>query len=63
MHKNKIYISLIPIILFLSDYLAVVLSEYTAVNIRNYFITYSYLKITPFLMYFIIPFFIYAVCS
>ncbi len=57
MHKNKIYISLIPIILFLSDYLAVVLSEYTAVNIRNYFITYSYLKITPFLMYFIIPFF------
>lgn len=48
---------LIPVILFFSDYLAVVLAEHIAVNIRNYFITYTYLKITPFMMYFVIPFF------
>lgn len=54
---NRFYIMLISLILFFSDYLAIILAEYTAVNIRNYFITYSYLKITPFMMYFLIPFF------
>ena len=54
---NRFYIMLISVILFFSDYLAIILAEYTAVNIRNYFITYSYLKITPFMMYFLIPFF------
>ena len=48
---------MIPLILFLSDYAAVVLSEHIAVNIRNYFVTYNYLKITPFMMYFVVPFF------
>lgn len=48
---------MIPLILFLSDYAAVVLSEHIAVNIRNYFVTDNYLKITPFMMYFVIPFF------
>lgn len=56
-HKNGLYISLIPVILFISDYLAVILAEHAAVYIRNYFITYSYLKIKPFVMYFVIPFF------
>ncbi len=55
--NNKFYIVLIPVILFLSDYAAVVLSEHIAVNIRNYFVTYNYLKITPFMMYFVVPFF------
>lgn len=54
---NKFYTVLIPVILFLSDYAAVVLSEHIAVNIRNYFVTYNYLKITPFMMYFVVPFF------
>lgn len=54
---NKFYTVLIPVILFLSDYAAVVLSEHIAVNIRNYFMTYNYLKITPFMMYFVVPFF------
>ncbi len=54
---NKFYTAVIPLILFLSDYVAVVLSEHIAVNIRNYFVTDNYLKITPFMMYFVIPFF------
>lgn len=54
---NKFYTVLIPVILFLCDYAAVVLSEHIAVNIRNYFVTYNYLKITPFMMYFVVPFF------
>lgn len=54
---NKFYTVLIPVILFLSDYAAVVLSEHIAVNIRNYFVTYNYLKMTPFMMYFVVPFF------
>lgn len=54
---NKFYTLLIPVILFLSDYVAVVLSEHIAVNIRNYFVTYNYLKMTPFMMYFVVPFF------
>lgn len=54
---NKFYTLLIPVILFLSDYAAVVLSEHIAVNIRNYFVTYNYLKMTPFMMYFVVPFF------
>lgn len=57
MYKNRAYTALIPVILFFSDYLAIVLSEYIAVNIRNHFVTYSYLKIKPFMMYFVIPFF------
>lgn len=57
MYKNRAYTALIPMILFFSDYLAIVLSEYIAVNIRNHFVTYSYLKIKPFMMYFVIPFF------
>lgn len=54
---NKFYTVLIPVILFLSDYAAIVLSEHIAVNIRNYVVIYSYLKITPFMMYFVVPFF------
>ncbi len=54
---NKFYTVLIPVILFLSDYAAVVLSGHIAVNIRNYFVTYNYLKMTPFMMYFVVPFF------
>ncbi len=54
---NKFYTVLIPVILFLSDYAAVVLSEHIAVNIRNYFVTDNYLKMTPFMMYFVVPFF------
>lgn len=54
---NKFYTVLIPVIVFLSDYAAVVLSEHIAVNIRNYFVTYNYLKMTPFMMYFVVPFF------
>lgn len=54
---NKFYTLLIPVILFLSDYAAVVVAEHIAVNIRNYFVTDNYLKITPFMMYFVIPFF------
>lgn len=54
---NKFYTVLIPVILFLSDYAAVVLSEHIAVNVRNYFVTYNYLKMTPFMMYFVVPFF------
>ena len=54
---NKFYTLLIPVILFLSDYAAVVVSEHIAVNIRNYFVTYNYLKMTSFMMYFVIPFF------
>ena len=54
---NKLYTAVIPLILFLSDYVAVVLSEHIAVNIRNYFVTDNYLKITPFMMYFVVPFF------
>lgn len=57
MYKNRAYTALIPVILFFSDYLAIILSEYIAVNIRNHFVTYSYLKIKPFMMYFVIPFF------
>ena len=56
-YDNRLYAIFIPVILFFSDYLAIILSEYIAVNIRNYFITYSYLKIKPFMMYFVIPFF------
>lgn len=56
-NDNRFYTMLIPVILFFSDYLAIVLAEYIAVDIRNYFITYSYLKIKPFMMYFLIPFF------
>lgn len=54
---NKFYTAVIPVILFFSDYAAVVLSEHIAVNIRNYFVTYNYLKMTPFMMYFVVPFF------
>ena len=54
---NKFYTVLIPVILFLSDYAAIVLSEHIAVNVRNYFVTYNYLKMTPFMMYFVVPFF------
>lgn len=54
---NKFYTVLIPVILFLSDYTAIVLSEHIAVNVRNYFVTYNYLKMTPFMMYFVVPFF------
>lgn len=56
-NKNGLYISLIPIVLFISDYLAITFAEHIAVNLRNIFIDDNTLKVKPFLMYFVIPFF------
>lgn len=56
-YRNRFYDYLIPALLVLSDYLAIITAEYLSVHIRNYFVTGSIMRISPFMQYFIIPFF------
>ncbi len=45
-----------PLILIVSDYLAVLCAEFCAASFRNFWLT-SHLTVKPFLAYFVIPFF------